>query len=437
MKKEIIIAAMMLLGISASGQEKIETKKGWSLSALPCVSYSQDLGFQYGAFGHLYNYGDGTIYPQFKHDLGWEFSHFTKGRTRAYLSIDSKHIIPGLRVMGSVTYVDDPLYNFYGFNGGAQDYDASNHSYNFMKRNMFRALMDVQGDIRPGLNWAAGLAFWDFMTGDPSDKYGYDPQNTLYHHYVSNGVIRNSEALGGLRLEAKAGITYNTRDVEAAPSKGIFAEAYVNASPDFFGDGNPFYMKANLHFSQFISLPFQWNGGGTVFAYHLGYQGTIAGETPWYMQANTNFLILRSMISEGFGGINTIRGTYTSRMIGEGYAWANTDLRIKLFSFSFLKQYFYVAVNPFFDFGKIVQPYRVDEMAYLPELAIKYGSLDHAQIVSAIKSDATEMQYSYGIGLKIGWNQNFIVTADIGQTARDGIGYRKMDWINIGAGYNF
>lgn len=455
---------LALVSLTAFSQEK-ETKKGWSLSALPAVSYSHDLGFQYGAFGHVYNYGDGTIYPKFKQDIGWELSHFTKGRTRAHLSLDTKYLIPGIRFMASATYVNDPLYNFYGFNGMAQDYltdlagnadylnsvsaadkllyavrgvnpFAEQVGYNFMRRDMLRVLMDFQGEIVPGFNWAGGLAFWDYMIGDQDAKYGYDTKSTLYNHYVSKGVIRPEEQFGGIRLEAKAGVSYDTRDIEAAPNKGIWAEAYLNASPDLFKDGNPFYMKANLHFRQFLSLPFSWKGGGAVFAYHLAYQGTIAGETPWYMQANINNLILRQMISEGLGSSNTIRGTFTSRMIGEGYAWANTELRVKLVSFKLLGQYFYLAANPFFDFGAIVQPYRLDEMANLPELALKYKATGD-DLKSAIRKDACALQHSYGAGLKIGWNQNFIVSVEMGQTGTDGMGYRNFNWINIGTGYSF
>ena len=48
------------------------------------------------------------------------------------------------------------------------------------------------------------------------------------------------------------------------------------------------------------------------------------------------------------------------RIIADGFAWANTELRIKLFKFLLLGQDFYLATNPFFDFGVITKPYRLE-----------------------------------------------------------------------------
>ena len=62
------------------------------------------------------------------------------------------------------------------------------------------------------------------------------------------------------------------------------------------------------------------------------------------------------MISEGFGSSNTIRGLRENRILAEGMAWANTELRIKLVKFKLANQYFYIAMNQNFivsaDFAK-------------------------------------------------------------------------------------
>ena len=64
------------------------------------------------------------------------------------------------------------------------------------------------------------------------------------------------------------------------------------------------------------------------------------------------------MISEGFGSSGTIRGLRENRILTEGFAWANTELRVKLVNFKLFNQYFYIALNPFFDAGVITKPYR-------------------------------------------------------------------------------
>ena len=114
MKKFILTTLALVASISLlSAQEKEkEVKTGWSMGVLPCATYSVDNGLQYGAFGDVYYYGDGTTYPDPVHKISWEASHFTKGKTRLYLGYDSKYLIPNMRVNASVTYVDDPMYNF-------------------------------------------------------------------------------------------------------------------------------------------------------------------------------------------------------------------------------------------------------------------------------------------------------------------------------------
>ena len=76
--------------ISAAAQEEKEMKTGWTFGLLPSLTYSSDLGLQYGAFGDVYYYGNGNTYPDPLHKISWEASHFTKGRTRLYLAYDSK-----------------------------------------------------------------------------------------------------------------------------------------------------------------------------------------------------------------------------------------------------------------------------------------------------------------------------------------------------------
>lgn len=445
-----------------------EVKTGWSFGAMPCATYSSDLGFQYGLFGHFYYHGDGSHYPQPIHDIGWEASHFTKGRSRFHLSYDSKLLIPGFRVSGAATYITDPMYSFYGFDGAAQAYYsdlmtnkgyltqltdgsispvnaatyalmgvnplAENVAYYTMKRNTLRLMADIQGEITPEFKWAAGLTFWNLDMGNIKARYNYDVQSSLYQHYVDYGVIKENEKNGGSRLEIKAGVTYDSRDREAAPNKGIWAELYGVGSPDVFSNGYN-YLKLSAHLRQFITLPLQWKGGGLVFAYHLAYQGTVAGETPFYMQQNISTLILRQMVSEGLGSGNTLRGCYSNRLLGEGYAWGNAELRAKLFSFKLFNQFFYVAVNPFFDCGAIVQPYRLDEMANLPEIQANYVGKTHEEIVSALQDKSREFIKTAGCGLKVAWNENFIVGVEFAHNFNEGIGQNL--WMSIGTGYCF
>ena len=430
MKKLLLSLALILsaFAANAAGDKETKVKSGWNMGFVPAVSYNSDLGFQYGINADIYNYGDGSIFPRYKHKFSTEISHYTKGMTRLHLFYDSKYLVPGIRVTAAATYMNNPMFSFYGLNGSAQPYLAELNAnketgtayYNF-QRNMFRFLADFQGEIAPNLNWAAGLSFWDFAVKD-IDKEPYSSTNTLYNFYKTSGLIRPEEAEGGSRMEFKAGLVYDTRNLDSAPSKGIWAELYVNGSPDFFGDGYK-YAKLSAHFRQYVPIV---PDNKLTFAYHLAYQGTIAGEVPFYMQSNITTLYLRQILSEGLGSINTVRGTLYNRMIGDGYAWGNFEMRIKLFSFNLINQSWYVATNPFFDLGAIVQPYRAEEMYKISKPAVNFDDY---------KKDITKLHYSAGAGLKLVMNQNFIVSCEVAKALdpddNPGMG------VNIGLNYIF
>ena len=334
-----------------------------------------------------------------------------------------------------------------------------------MSRDMLRILANFQGRITDNLNWAAGVNFWRWSLGNMKDngvkvegseaKQYYNTDLTLYNKYIALGAITDAEKKGGNALELNAGIVFDTRDIEAAPNRGIWAEAYLN--------GNILqhrYLKACAYFRHYIDIPIHIPAGDPVFAYRLAWQQTIAGETPFYMIQNIPLLVQRNMISEGFGSSGTIRGLRENRILTEGFAWANTELRVKLVNFKLFNQYFYIALNPFFDAGVITKPYRTeflkgvindDNLAkfdfseyrtYLdkPENASKrerfnkvHGTGYDGKIYDAAR--VKDFVYSGGIGLKIAMNQNFIVSAEYAHCF-----YTPMNadpWIGIGMNYQF
>jgi hypothetical protein len=432
-----LFAAGLLLTVPA--QEK-EVKTGWSFGVLPSVTYNTDNGFQYGAFGDVYQYGDGSTYPDPLHKISWEASHFTKGKTRLYLSYDSKYLIPNMRVNASITFVNDPMYSFWGFNGPAalthsswsanKDVTPSINYYG-MSRKMYRGLLNVQGHLTEHLNWAAGFNIWKWEFGDmresEKNENRYSVENTLYRDYQAIGAIREDEADGGWATEMNLGLVYDTRDIEAAPNRGVWVDAYLN--------GDPFrkYLKACVYFRNYFDIPIHIPAGDPVFAYRLAWQQTIAGEVPFYMIQNVPLLVQRNMISEGFGSAGTIRGIRENRILAEGFAWANLELRIKLVSFKLFNQYFYIAVNPFFDAGVITKPYRADAFGLSTSMPVTPSGKRMNQLYDETR--VGDIVYSGGGGLKIAMNQNFVVSAEVAHCF-----YTPLNtglWINIGTNYQF
>lgn len=403
----IALLSMLSLTARAGDDDKVE---GWNFGILPCVSYNSDLGLQYGVCADIFNYAD--LFPDYRQRMYVEASRYTGGQTLLHGQFDSRYLIPGIRTTFSVSYQYDPMFLFYGLNG-LEAYDKSRDAnketrearYAY-RRSMVRVLADFQGEIIPHLNWVGGFSYWYYGLGNlnlkKKDKETkeyyevYDPDKTLYHQMCEQGVIAEGEADGGHRLEIKAGAVYDTRDNESAPNRGIWAEAYLNGSPDLFGDGYN-YLRLAAHLRQYISL---WPGR-LVLAYHLAYQGVIAGQAPFYTQQNISTLFLRQTCTDGLGGINTVRGLLAQRLVGDSYAWLNSELRIRLFDFRFIGQNWYVATNPLFDAGMVTRLYKGEEL-----------SAFYDKSVADLRKEAHKLHCSAGVGVKLAMNENFIISAE-------------------------
>ncbi len=396
----LLVAICTITSLYAQEEKKEIVKDGWNFGPLPCISYNSDLGFQYGICADIFNYKG--VFPDYRQRFYVEASRYTGGQTLIHGQFDSKYLIPGIRTTMSASWQYDPMFQFYGFNGlepyeeaRSSNKDAREARYAY-KRSMVRVLADFQGPITKNLSWIGGLSYWYYATNDITMK-DYDADKTLFYQMKAKGVFSDKE-MSGHRLEIKAGMVYDSRDNEAAPNKGIWAEAYLNGSPSITGDGYN-YLRLSAHFRHYVTL---WKDR-MVFAYHLGYQGTILGNAPFYNQQNISTLFLRQTCTDGLGGINTVRGLLAQRLVSDSYAWLNAELRIRLVSFNFIGQSWYVAVNPLFDAGMLPTMYKADKMALL------YTDRTPEQL----RKDALLPHLSAGGGVKLAMNQNFIVSVEV------------------------
>lgn len=405
--KKLVLTIGFIMAVSAVfSQQKV--KKGLGFGALPAISYDSDLGFQYGALVNLFDYGDGTNYPKYKHSLYLELSTYTKGTTIARVRYDSEHLIPKIRTTLDVAYVPDQMADFYGFNGYQSIYDDNlNESYrNFYKneKNTFRIKADFQGYFGESkFGWVAGYAFYNFkMDSVNIDKLDLPavPGGDLFQKYKSWGLISQEEADGGSINYLKAGFKYDSRDQLACPEKGIFTEAVIQSAPKFINEAFPHTKLAIIH-RQYFSL-----AKDLQFAYRLDYQTTIgSNKVPYFAQPEliTSFLIAAS--NQGLGGKSSVRGILRNRVVGDAVGFGNFEFRYKFLRFEWLKQNFYLGTNVFFDSGLVLQPIEMDLSAV--------SATDRATYFSNYESG--KFHSAAGIGLKIGWNENFIISADYGK----------------------
>lgn len=390
-------------------------KKGWNFGFLPVVSYNTDLGLQYGLLTNFYNYGDGKVYPEYYHSIYLEASYYTKGSGIFRLFYDSKYLIKGIRTTFDLSYLPDQALDFYGFNG----YNAVYHSdwtelnstsyktrvFYKHKRNMLRAKIDLQKHTNIAhLNWSVGLVVnkIDIATPDiarlnKGKKSKLLPDTaTLYEHYVDWGIIKREEAKGGFLTSLKAGLVYDTRDNEPNPVRGIWTEMVLiqNISRHFH------YTKLAFTHRQY----FTWIKNRLSFVYRLGYQGIMFGKSPFYALPFLDFSYYPSANNDGLGGSRTLRGIVRNRVVGKGLAFANVELRWRVVDFRLFKQNFYCTLSPFLDAGQVVNPYEIDTS----------GIPAHINQADYFNKNKEKLHVSYGLGLHIVMNENFVISADFG-----------------------
>lgn len=427
---------------TAFDSKKQTVKKGWNIAPSPSLGYNSDTGFQLGVMCDVFDYGDGSIYPGYRHKANVNVSWTTRDQIKLHFFYDSKYLIPKVRFTTAVTYILAQMYPFMGFNGAASpyyDHLASGKKqknrvamYN-IRRDMVRAMFDFQGNITsPKFRWAAGVSYWWYdihnITLKKKGQLAYDSEKanqyllnqdikyaSLWALYKKAGLILPSEANGGHHIELKAGFVYDSREHEADPTRGIWAELYAYGSPDILngrkGADAYHYLKLAAHFRHYVSV---WQDK-IVFAYHLAYQGKLAGNAPYYTLQNINAIYLTQMISDGLGSISTVRGVPYNSVIGDGYAWANIEMRFKVASFRFIKQNFYLAANPFFDMGGCVQPFRLTEMKQIRKTGISLDgttSFSDSELNLIYTGEKMKLHMSVGLGFKIVMNRNFILSAE-------------------------
>jgi len=407
MKKSGVIFLIFLSMIFSTNAEQ-KVKKGFGFGALPAVSYDSDLGFQYGALVNLYDYGDGSNFPKYNHSLYLELSTYTKGTTIVRVRYDSEKLIPKVRTTLDVAYVPDQMSDFYGFNGyqSVFDKDLSKTYRNFYKteKNTFRIKADFQGYFGDSkFGWVAGYAFYNFKMDTVNiDKLGLSavPDGSLFQKYQKWGLISDAEADGGNINYLKAGLKYDNRDQLACPTKGVFTEAVIQSAPKLINQNFPHTKMAIIH-RQYFTL-----AKDLLFAYRLDYQMTLGSDkVPYFAQPEliTSYLIAAS--NQGLGGKSSVRGVLRNRVIGDAVGFGNFEFRYKFLRFEWLKQNFYLGTNVFFDSGIILKPIAVDLSAVSPS--------DQATYFSPYQ--AGKFHSAAGIGLKIGWNENFVISADFGK----------------------
>lgn len=472
MKRFLAILLLAAFAVPAAAQKDEIVKTGINFGPLPAIGYTSDLGWHYGALTDIFWYGDGSTYPDYIWKANVEASWYSKGNSVYHAFFDGKHLIPGVRMSLDLSYFGNKTDNFYGFNGAsslyvpgldritkANDkkyaYDVLGQGFYLMKRNILRGMAVFQGNFGSShWGWVAGVTYYGVTTGHAENKdlSGYDKKAgtpatdlSLFDLYVKHGLIPAAEKDGGMHLEGKVGVVYDTRDHENNPTSGTNLEAFLYGSPDILNGraqaDRTDYLKLAVHLKQFFTLV----PDHLVLGVHIAFQGLLAGRSPSYMLQTIQTVNLKQLRPEGLGSTTTVRGTIYNRLQGESYAWTNLELRWNFARFSLFNQNFILATNPFFDMGMIVLPYNsasADYSAFAADdtLVNSFTATGDNRLFHYVAGDfytqqKQKLHLSAGIGLHVIMNQNFNVNFEFGKCLdpNDGTGLG----INVGLNYIF
>ena len=426
-------------------------KTGLNFGPLPVVAFDADRGFQYGALLNIYNFGDGSTYPNPKQWWYIEASAYTGGTWNLYLNYDNREIFENGRLSICTNYSSESALDFYGFNGyqsiytygiddffknnpdeftfddsdkGVKAFDkfangagkAPNGFYRY-SRQSFRAKADLTGEIADNFYWEAGYNFsWTKTSSFTPSGYevlagsDFEHGTTLFDLYNAWGIIPENEAKGGTISSLRMGFMYGSRNIENNPTEGIWAEAHIIAAPKWLGTTHPHY-KFCATMRQYVPII----KNKLTFAYRAGYQGTFGNSAPWYaMPFYTN--MGPKADNDGFGGYRTVRGLMLNRVQGQDVGFYNVELRWRFIDFKLFNQNIAFALSGFTDAAHVFKGYD------LKNETGKYLDLYNKFVDTTRSCDG--FHGAAGAGFRFIMNQNFIVALEYARcfNKQDGTG---------------
>lgn len=437
-------------------EDKEIIKTGRNFGPLPIVAFDADKGLQLGALLNIYDFGDGSMYPNTRQQWYFEASFYTKGSQLYTISYDNKFMIPDTRFSAALTVTNDKAMDFYGFNGYMSYFDhekvdaGKNHDDMYIYTPKYRinrvaALFktDLIGNLwKNKLFWEAGYHLSYFKQGainrekinknkDENEIFP-DSEPTLYEQYREWGIISDDEAEGGLNSSIRLGILYDTRDKEGAPSRGLWAEAHVTVAPKWLGTKNPYY-RYSATFRHYVPII---KRDILTFAYRLNYEGTFGDDAPYYVLPYITTMG-QTYDRDGMGGFRTVRGIMRNRVQGLDMASYNAELRWRFVSFTLWKQNISLGLNAFSDGTMVTKEFDMSFNRNLSDFAsvVEYGRAksDYDEYMGR-GLDEDRPHITVGAGFRFIMNQNFIVCLEYGKPVGK---YSKQDgngafYINTG-----
>jgi Omp85 superfamily domain len=423
----------LVLGPRAARADKLapadlaNKNDGGYVTGLPLFAYSTDIGLGLGA--RVYYYWDGhPDDPRFAHTpylyrLFLQGFASTRGIQFHWLDFDAPHIgDTPYRIRSQLIYGRNINSNYFGLGKRALPpltYPGSSKAYGsyadythdqqvigpegaaFTKYDQFDQLrgswiasierLFADDRVRVLAGFGISYARLRDYTGkqvDAIDAAGRDteaPQATT--RLAADCAAGRLVGCGGGRDNyLRLGISYDTRDFEPDPNRGVFYDLAIDAGTVALGSQFD-YLRVLLTARGYWS-PFP-DTADLVLAGRVLFEGQTNG-TPFF---SMNSLPFTDDPRAGLGGHRTLRGFRQDRFIGSVMAAANLEVRWTWGHARLWGQRFGFIAIPFVDIGR------------------PFDSLGEVTLY--------DWQRSYGGALRIAWNLATLVTIDYGRSSED------------------
>ncbi|WP_224247790.1 Omp85 family outer membrane protein [Hyalangium gracile] len=385
-------------------------RKGWDIQGVPALNFNTDEGFGYGAILMLVDRADGTYEP-FRYSVLLQLFQTTRQVAAHLITVDAPRFLDSQWRMGlELAYARTLFAPYYGLGNTASfvkefsrcdDRDALEGNPDVCPGNPdFRGLRyytyDHQSLPRIRLNARRQLSdTWRLFLGYrlrmdrirmrySPDDLGQSGDSKLLED-TSTGVLQSDEGSLGDPLsqrtsELMVGLQYDTRDIEAAPTLGMFHELSVRGGAGAIGSQFN-YWGATLH-SRFFH-PVIPGYSRLVMAWR-GLFDVMGGDVPISLLPVYGGFENR----DGLGGVYSARGILLRRYQGPAKLLLNAELRWMALSVEPWGQQFDFTLAGFLDGGRV------------------WSNLDF--------QEGGGLKTSTGGGLRISWNREFVIRLDYG-----------------------